>query len=411
MLRTFRGIRPTPQKAQAVASFPYDVIDSLEARELVKSNPYSFLHVVKSEVDLPEDTDLYDNKVYLKARENFDRFLKEKTLIQDTKPSLYIYKQEMNGHAQYGLVGCVSANEYNDNIIKKHELTRKAKEDDRTRHVLSVNANTGPVFLTYRDQDQITSLVHHYAHSNQPDYDFIKEDGIKHTFWVIRDDSVQHKLIEQFKSINALYVADGHHRSASAARAKKERWELDSNPNEEKEYNFFLAVLFPASELKIMDYNRVVADLNGLSPSNFLHQVQEKFELTPSQNPHPRQSTEFGMYFQGQWYQLKAKLGTYPANDPVESLDVAILQNNLLSPILGIGDPRVDNRIDFVGGIRGHQELEKRVNDGKAAVAFKLFPTSIDQLLSVADANKIMPPKSTWFEPKLRSGLIIHSLE
>ena len=411
MLRAFKGVRPASNLAEKVASFPYDVLNSKEAKEIAHDNPESFLHVVKPEIDLPENTNPYDEIVYQKAKENFDKMISDNVLIQDKEAELYIYKQKMGDHEQYGLVGCVSADDYNNNKIKKHELTRAAKEDDRTKHVLTVNANTGPVFLTYRDITSVTELIHSYAKNNKPESDFTKEDGVGHTFWIIKDQSVKNQLITSFDNVDSLYVADGHHRSASAARAKKEKMSKVKNHSEESEYNYFLAVLFPASELKILDYNRVVFSLNGHTEDKLLNLISEKFKISPSSNPNPEKPTHFGMYLNKKWYQIKAKPESFLASDPVESLDVAILQNNLLAPLLNIGDPRTDNNIDFVGGIRGAEELEKRVNSGEAKIAFKLYPTSIDQLLSVSDADKIMPPKSTWFEPKLRSGLISHLLD
>lgn len=411
MLRGFQGVRPDSKYAEQVASFPYDVINSKEAKAIASGNPYSFLHVVKPEIDLPEGVDLYSDEVYQTAKDNFYKFISDNILVQDQEPKLYIYKQKMGEHEQYGLVGCVSADDYNNNRIKKHELTRQAKEDDRTKHVLTVNANTGPVFLTYREQDDIDSIISTFVASNKPEYDFTKEDGIGHTFWVVNDTEIQNQLTEKFDKIDSLYVADGHHRSASAARAKKEKIGQDSNPSNDKEYNYFLAVIFPANQLKILDYNRVVFTLGNYSTEEFISKVGEKFKFIENGNyPTPKKATQFGMYIDGKWHQIEAKEGSYPSSDPVESLDVAILQNNLLSPILNIGDPRTDNNIDFIGGIRGHQELKKRVDSGEAKVAFQLYPTSITQLLEVADADKIMPPKSTWFEPKLRSGLISHLL-
>ncbi len=410
-IRAFKGMRPKKEFAEKVASFPYDVINSDEARELAKGNPISFLHVVKPEIDLPREVDLYDDKVYAKGAENFKKMINSQVLIQDEKPFLYIYKQKMGDHEQYGLVSCVSADEYNNNIIKKHEHTRKAKEDDRTKHVLTLNAND-PVFLTYRDRTNIDSIIANHVKNNKPEYDFIKEDKITHTLWVIKDNKTIDSLIQHFSEIDFLYVADGHHRSASAARAKAEREKNDPNPNPEKEYNYFLAVIFPATQLMIMDYNRLVFSLNGNSKEQFLKKVEEKFEIIDKNcEPSPKKLKEFGMYLDGTWYQIRAKSGTFPASDPVNSLDCAILQNNLLGPVLGIDDPRTSDKIDFVGGIRGARELIKQVDSKKCAVAFKLYPASIHQLMSVADAGTVMPPKSTWFEPKLRSGLIIHLLD
>jgi uncharacterized protein (DUF1015 family) len=410
-VRPFRAVRPVDELASKVAAYPYDVLNSQEARELAKGNEYSFLHVNKPEIDLPEDVDLYDEKVYQKAKENFYGMIEKGILRQDTKPTLYIYRQVMNGHEQYGIVGCASADEYNNDLIKKHEFTRKKKEDDRTKHVITLNANAGPVFLTYRDHAKIDELVSEVV-KNLPNVDFTADDGIGHTVWVIENDNITRQLSEIFKNeIPVLYVADGHHRSASAARAKSERMKNDPNPSDDKEYNYFLSVFFPASQLKILDYNRVLFTMNGLTKEQFMGKVLEKFEIVRKGDDRPACAKEFGLYMDGQWTIIRAKEGTYPAEDPVNSLDVAILQNNLLSPILGIGDPRSDENIDFVGGIRGTQELKKRVDSGECTIAFSLYPTSIEQLMSVADAGQIMPPKSTWFEPKLRSGLLVHLLD
>jgi len=410
-VRPFKAVRPRDEIAHKVASFPYDVLNSKEARELARDDEYSFLHVVKPEIDLPEDIDLYDDAVYQKAKSNFYGMMEKNILVQDDKPHLYVYRQIMDGHEQFGIVGCASADEYNNDIIKKHEFTRKKKEDDRTKHVITLNANAGPVFLTYRDNAKIDEMVAKTA-ANTPEADFTSPDGIKHTVWVIKDEDITDGINKTFKAdVDFLYVADGHHRSASAARAKSEKIKNDPNPSTEKEYNYFLAVFFPAKQLKILDYNRVLFTMNGLSKADFLAKVAEKFELTGKMVDRPATAKEFGMYMDGEWQIIKAKEGTFPGNDPVESLDVAILQNNLLSPILGIGDPRSDENVDFVGGIRGTKELKKRVDSGECSMAFCLFPTSIDQLMNVADAGKVMPPKSTWFEPKLRSGLMTHLLD
>lgn len=410
-VRPFRAIRPRDEIASKVAAYPYDVLNSEEARELAKDNPISFLHINKPEIDLPKGTDLYDDSVYAKGKENFQKMMKEGVLVQDKEPHLYIYRQVMNGHEQYGIVGCASADDYNNDLIKKHELTRKKKEDDRTRHVIELNINAGPVFLTYRDNKRIDELVAEVV-KNTPEVDFTADDGIRHTVWVIKDNKINNELTGTFyNEVPLLYVADGHHRSASAARAKAERMKNDPNWNPEKEYNFFLAVFFPATQLKILDYNRVLLTMNGLTKEEFMKKVLEKFEIVREGEARPRCAKEFGLYMDKKWITIKAKDGTFPADDPIESLDVAILQNNLLAPILGIGDPRSDEKIDFVGGIRGTEELEKRVDSGECTMAFSMFPTSIEQLMSVADAGRIMPPKSTWFEPKLRSGLLVHILD
>ncbi|MBN1550062.1 DUF1015 domain-containing protein [bacterium] len=408
-LQPFRAYRPVLGLESKIASPPYDVINSKEARIMAAGNQHSFLHVVKPEIDLDESIDTHDERVYAKARENFQNFITEGFLIREEIPSLYLYRLVMGEHWQIGLVAGVSVLEYETDKIKKHELTRKDKEDDRTRHVDVVNANAGPVFLTYRSQPEIDAKIACLC-QNIPIYDFTANDGIKHTIWVISHPYDLDEIRHLFTQVPDLYVADGHHRSASAARVGAARRAIDPSPSGEKVYDYFLAVLFPHDQLAILDYNRVVKDLNGLSREAFLKAVSRNFIVAPASQPKPEQPNMFGMYLPGQWYRLQTKPGTFPSNDPVKSLDVSILQDNLLAPVLGIHDPRTDTRIDFVGGIRGTNELEQRVNDGEA-VAFAMFPTSIDQLMSIADAGKVMPPKSTWFEPKLRSGLIVRSLE
>lgn len=410
ILRPFKAIRPVPQKADKVGALPYDVMSSDEAREMVKGNPYSFLHVDKAEIDLPEGTYIYDEKVYKKASENLKKLISDGILTQDSKPTLYIYRQIMNGRAQTGLVGCTAVDDYIDNIIKKHEFTRADKEADRIRHVDICNANTGPIFLTHRENKTVSEITENWKKNNAPVYDFVSSDGVSQTVWVIDDDSTVDALIREYANIPYLYIADGHHRCASAVKVGESRragGEYDRNA----EFNFFLSVIFPCNELKIMDYNRVIADLNNLTSEEFISKIGEKFDvLKIGKEPFsPKERHTFGMYLDGEWYRLTAKGRFISKDDPVESLDVSILQNNLISPVLGISDPRTDKRIDFVGGIRGLSELEKRVNDGMR-VAFSMYPTSISELMNVADAGKVMPPKSTWFEPKLLSGLFIHSL-
>ena len=412
-IKGFKGIRPKIELAEKIASHPYDVIDSNEARQMVKGNPYSFLHVVKSEVDLPEGIDLYSQEVYVKAAENLKKMVVEGWLVQDKKDCIYIYRQIMKGHEQYGLVVGSSVQDYLDERIKIHELTREAKEKDRINHVKYTNANTGPVFLTYPQNLEINAIVQNIIEVS-PDYDFTAPDSIQHTMWIVSEESLITKLVGIFAEIPFTYVADGHHRSKSAAMVGEMRKNANPNHTGEEEYNWFLSVIFPANQLKILDYNRVVKDLNGYNVEEFMDKLLEKFEIQPLCCIHeakPEKPTEFGMYIDGHWYNLKTKEECLDADDPVESLDVSILYNNILAPILGIGDLRKDNRIDFVGGIRGLGSLERRVDSGKMAVAFALYPTSIKQLMSIADAGKIMPPKSTWFEPKLRSGLIVHDLE
>ncbi len=412
-IRPFRGLRPAPDKAKEVASLPYDVINSAEAREMAKGKPHTFLHVVKPEIDLPEDVDLYDDKVYEKGKENLQKLIQDKVLIQDEAPCMYLYQQAMGYHKQIGLVTCASVEDYENNVIKKHEHTRADKEADRIRHVDTQNANAGPIFLTYRADEEMDKLVDEYKEKHKPIYDFVAEDGIWHTLWKIDDSKLLDKIVKFFDGMDSLYVADGHHRSASAAKVGAKRREANPNHTGDEEYNFFLAVLFPHDQLYIMDYNRVVKDLNGNSQEEFIGKIKENFEIEPlegnggfsPENPH-----EFGMYMNRKWYKLIAKPGTFDKKDPVASLDVSILQDNLLSPILGIQDPRKDKRIDFVGGIRGLEELRRRVDAGEA-VAFAMRPTTIEQLMAIADTGNVMPPKSTWFEPKLRSGIVVHLLD
>lgn len=412
IVKAFRAIRPTTELADKVAALPYDVMDSCEAREMVKGNPYSFLHVDKAEIDLDPSIDPYDKSVYEKARDNMKGMINEGTLQQDKNSCLYIYKQIMNGRAQIGLVGCTSIDDYISNIIKKHEFTRADKEQDRINHVDYCNANTGPIFLTYRAKKAINDMVDKWISSHKTVYDFVSDDGIGHTVWVIDDAAVIKELEAEFETIDFLYIADGHHRSASAVKVGLKRREQFPNYKGDEEFNFFLSVLFPDEQLYIMDYNRVVKDLKGNSPEEFVNKVKENFsveEYNAGNSFKPIEKHTFGMYLEGKWYKLTAREGSYDESDPVDRLDVSIMQNNLLNPILGIQDPRTDKRIDFVGGIRGLGELEKRVNAGMK-VAFSMCPTTIDDLMSIADAGKVMPPKSTWFEPKLRSGLFIHEL-
>ncbi|MGI6585873.1 MAG: DUF1015 domain-containing protein [Lutisporaceae bacterium] len=411
-VKAFRAIRPVPELAGKVAALPYDVMDSHEAREMVKGNPYSFLHVDKAEVDLDPSVDIYDKRVYEKARDNLRRMIRDGVFLQDEKNCLYIYKQVMKGRVQTGLVGCTSIDDYLNDIIKKHELTRADKEQDRINHVDYCNTNTGPIFLTYRSTKEINEIVDSWMANHEPVYDFISEDGIGHTVWIIDEDEAINRLEVQFEAVDYLYIADGHHRSASAVKVGLKRRESFPDYKGDEEFNFFLSVLFPDDQLCIMDYNRVVKDLNGNSPKEFLEKVGEKFDIEVYKGEgqfKPTLRHTFGMYMDGKWYKLTAKEGTYNEKDPVDRLDVSIIQNNLLGPVLGIKDPRTDGRIDFIGGIRGLGELEKRVNEGMK-VAFSMYPTTIEDLMSIAEAGKIMPPKSTWFEPKLRSGLFIHEL-
>ncbi len=405
----FRAWRPVPELAERVASPPYDVLSSEEARQMAADNPLSFLHVVKPEIDLPAGTDLYAPEVYAKGAENLRRLIKEGALVREERPAYYLYRQRMGDHVQTGLVAGASVDEYEADLIKKHEHTRRAKEDDRTRHIEALDANTGPVFLAYKARPEIDTLINRLT-AGTPAYDFTAPDGIGHTLWVVDDPADVTALKEAFRTIPEMYVADGHHRSAAAVRVRAARRAANPEHTGEEPYNFFLSVIFPHDQLLILDYNRVVRDLAGRTPDAFLKEIEGAFEVEPAEHPKPEHLHEYGMYLGGRWYRLKARPGTYPENDPVRGLDVAILQENLLAPVLGIGDPRSDERIEFVGGIRGLGELERLVDSGEWAVAFALHPTTIEQLFSVADAGRVMPPKSTWFEPKLRSGLIVRPL-
>jgi len=407
-LRPFKGFRPLPEYAANVAAKPYDVLNSDEARAEAAGNPLSFLHVGKPEIDLPPNVNLYDERVYLKGKENLERLFRDGVLRQDSVPCLYVYAQTMKSHTQYGIVGCASVEEYLNDTIKKHEHTRKDKEDDRTKHVQVTNAHSGPIFLTYRAQKDIDKIISKVTAAS-PAYDFVANDGIRHQLWVIQDTATIGAITTAFRAVPNLYVADGHHRSAAAARVGNDLAKANPNHRGDEEYNFFLAVLFPHEQLQIMDYNRVIKDLNGKTTSEFLRLVQEKFDLSKAAGRHaPIHKGEFGMYLRGEWYVLFARPALMKTDDLVERLDVSILQKYILAPILGIDDPRTSKRIDFVGGIRGLKELEKRVDSGEMVLAFAMHPTSIDELLAIADAGKIMPPKSTWFEPKLRDGVVIH---
>lgn len=412
VIKPFKAFRPQPELVTKVASPPYDVLNSEEARQLVKDNPYSFLHVNKAEIDLDSSVDHYDQRVYAKASENLNKLIKEKVYLQDEQEKIYIYRQIMKGRAQIGLVVCVSIDDYLEGKIKKHENTREDKEKDRMNHIDFTNANTGPVFFTYKAKDEIKQIVNRWTKEENPVYDFTSEDGITHTCWVINDKSTIQQLVESFAGINYLYIADGHHRAAAGTKVGLKRREQLKNYTGKEEFNYFLSVLFPHDELYIMDYNRVVTDLAGSSEEEFIQKISEKFSIEKYREEGSYRAEArhtFGMYLDNCWYKLTAKPGTFDEDDVVDSLDVSILQNNLLTPILGIKDPRTDQRIEFIGGIRGLEELEKRVKAGMK-VAFSLYPTSIEELMKVADAKKLMPPKSTWFEPKLRSGIFIHKL-
>lgn len=409
--RPFKAFRPTPDMAAEVASKPYDVLNSDEARKEVAGHPHSFLHVGKPEVDLDPSIDLHDPKVYQKGKENLQKLIDEKILVEDPEPYIYVYAQTMNGRTQYGLVGCAAVEDYWNDVIKKHEKTRKDKEEDRCEHVRVTNAHSGPIFLTYRDNAEINAIVESVV-KNAPDNDHVALDGIRHQSWVIRDKSQIEKIQSVLGAVDYFYVADGHHRSAAASIVGRERAQANPNHRGDEEYNFFLAVLFPGSHLYIMDYNRLVKDLNGATEEEFMSKLGEHFtvEKAPGQL-HPSKKGEIGMYMDKQWYKLNAKDHLTANTDPVDSLDVALLQNYVLAPMLGIDDPRTSSRVDFVGGIRGLGELERRVDSGEMKLAFSMFATSVEELMAIADAGKIMPPKSTWFEPKLRDGLFVHFLD
>ncbi|MBQ3602816.1 MAG: DUF1015 domain-containing protein [Clostridia bacterium] len=408
--KPFKAVRPNKEYADKVAALPYDVMNSEEAREMVEGNPYSFLHVDKAEIDLPKDTYLYDKVVYEKAAENLKKLVDDGICKKEEKECFFIYRQIMNGRSQTGLVGCASIDDYINNIIKKHELTRADKEQDRINHVDNCNANTGPIFLTYKNGDAVKKIIADWQESHAPEYDFVA-DGVAQTVWVIDDSAVNEAIAEEFDAIDYLYIADGHHRCASAVKVGLKRREANPGFTGEEEFNRFLAVSFPADELEIMDYNRVIRDTKGMSRDQFLTAISTSFtfEVAKTSPYKPEEKHTFGLYIDGTWYKLTAKEGTFDPNDPVSQLDVSILQNNLISPILGIDDPRTDKRIDFVGGIRGLEELERRANTDMA-LAFSMYPTTLDDLMAIADADLIMPPKSTWFEPKLLSGLFIHEL-
>jgi len=404
-INPFRAYRPAPELVADVASPPYDVVNTAQAAALATGNPSSFLHVVRAEIDCPENTGLYDDTVYEKAAENFKAMQTSGVLIREETPCLYLYSQRMGEHVQYGLVADCHIEDYEKGLIRIHEKTRRVKEEDRTRYVDQLNANTGPVFLTYRDDDAINALAVQIA-ENEPLYRFTAPDGIEHTVWTIEETE---DFSARFREVEAFYVADGHHRSASAVNVARARREANPDHTGDEPYNWFLCVLFPASQLKILPYNRVVLDLSGRTEEEFTAALGEGFNILESCISTPERAGEISMYLSGKWSTLTPK--TPPSDDPAGSLDVSILQDQILSTLLGIDDPRESNRIDFVGGIHGTAELERRVNDGEAVVAFSLYPTSIDQLMAVADANLLMPPKSTWFEPKLRSGLLVNTLD
>ena len=406
-IHPFRALYAPTERVAQVASPPYDVVDTGEARALAADNPLSFLHVSRPEIDLPENTDIYSDLVYAKAEENFRRLIEQCPLQLDEAPNLYIYQLRMGGHVQTGVAACCSVDEYDNHLIRKHERTRPDKEDDRTRHILALRAQTGPVFLTYRPQERLGELVAAAA-ATQPLYDFTAPDDVQHTVWRA---PVAAPVVEAFREVPLLYIADGHHRAASASRARRNLREQNPDHTGEEAYNRFLAVIFPADQLQILPYNRIVRDLNNLTPQDFLTRVGERFRVTEGTSSVPEAPGQWNMYLGHRWYNLRLIEGPRQADmNAVTLLDVSVLQDNLLDPILGIKDVRTDKRIDFVGGIRGTNELERLVDSHRAAVAFSLHPTSVDDLLRVSDAGEIMPPKSTWFEPKLRDGLLIHCI-
>lgn len=405
LIKPFAGLRPVAERAADVVAPPYDVLNSDEARERARGKPWSFLHISKAEIDLPEDINAYDPRVYAKSAENMQKMIAQGILMRDSSPRYYVYRLTMGEHVQTGLVCAASVKDYDSNRIRKHEFTRPAKEDDRVRQIEALNAQTGPVLLAYKSQPDMDALLQAVTNS-VPLYDLKADDGIGHAFWMIEDQATINKITATFDAMKAVYIADGHHRSAAASRVAAKK-----GGGDEAMSQYFLAVVFPHKQMKILDYNRVVTDLNGLDKDAFLEQVKKNFVCEKHNGEmRPSRCGEFGMYLDGDWYRLNINAGLIP-QDPVKKLDVSLLADNLLQPILGINDPRTDARIDFVGGMRGLKELEKRVNSGEMAVAFAMYATSMDDLMAVADSNQVMPPKSTWFEPKLADGLVSHVLD
>ena len=409
-IKPFAGVRPPKELASEVASRPYDVLNSVEAK--AEAGEKSLLHIIKPEIDFDPIADEHEQKTYDKAVENFKKWQDNGWLVQDEKEMYYIYAQTMDGRTQYGLVAAANVDDYMTGKIKKHELTRKDKEDDRMIHVRIQNANLEPVFFAYPDVAEMNEIVENIVKNQEPEYDYVAEDGFGHTFWKIEDEAINNRITEIFANVPAFYVADGHHRTAAAARVGAEKREQNPNHTGNEEYNYFLAVIFPESQLKVIDYNRVVKDLNGLTETEFLDKLSESFDVVEmgADIYHPNKLHNFSMYLDGKWYSLTAKAGTYNDNDPIGVLDVTVLSNLVFDKILNLGDLRVSKRIDFVGGIRGLGELKKRVDSGEMAVAFALYPVTMRQIIDIADTGNIMPPKTTWFEPKLRSGLVIHKL-
>ena len=411
LIRPFTGLRPVAGRAADVAAPPYDVLNTAEARLRVEGRQWSFLHISKPEIDLAEGTDPYTDEVYAKGAENLQAMIDEGVLARDEQPSYYFYRLIMGEHEQTGMVAVASVPDYDTNRIRKHEFTRPDKEDDRVRNIDALNAQTGPVFLTYKNSTIVDDIVAQVT-QQAADVDITADDGVKHTLWAVSDVALVDKLTAAFDAMDCLYIADGHHRSAAASRVCAARKENNASHTGEESYNYFLSVIFPDNQMKILDYNRVITDLNGLDAGSLLAKVAESFDVEMTDSPvSPSRNGEFGMYLEGNWYQLNIHSDRIPADDPVASLDVSLLADQLIEPLLGVSDPRRDKRIDFVGGIRGLKELERRVDSGEMAVAFSLYPTRIDQLMAVADSGNVMPPKSTWFEPKLADGLVSHVLD
>ena len=406
MIRPFKALRPAAEAAATVSAVPYDVVNTGEAKELAAGNALSFLHVSRPEIDLPDGTDPYSDEVYARAKENFESLKRAAPLTVETEPCLYVYRLQMGDHSQVGIAACCSIDEYTGGVIKKHERTRRDKEDDRTRHMLAISAQTGPVFLTYRGRAEIGEMAAKTQESG-PLYDFTAPDSIRHTMWRVSGNDAA-AMIEAFESVPAIYIADGHHRAASASRARDVLREAKAGHRGGEEYNFFLAVLFTADEVQIFPYNRVVKDLNGITRLQFLDALARQFEVSASAPPRPAEKGRISMRLGNEWYSLSLLAETTKPLGPIASLDVSVLQDRVLDPLLGIQDIRTDKRVDFVGGIRGPEELERMVADGRAAVAFSMYPVSLDELMAISDADEIMPPKSTWFEPKLRDGLLSH---
>lgn len=411
-IKSFKGWRPQKAFVEQVAAPPYDVLSSAEAKVLTENNDKSFLRITKPEVDFEDGIDTYSNEVYAKGKSNWNAFKESELFQQEDSEAIYFYRQGINGHFQTGIVAASSIDDYFNGKIKKHEFTRPKKENDRIAHMDTLGIHPGPVFLTYKKHETLDEIVKDFVTNNQPTYDFTADDGVSHTLWVVKDPSILEKVVSIFKTeIDATYIADGHHRAAASSKVGLKIRE--SNGDKESANNYFLSVLFPDNQLKIIDYNRLIVDLNNLSVSEFLAQIEPNFEVTKigSSIFKPSKSLEFGMYVEGNWYQLVAKPHTSEPNDPIKCLDVTVLSDYLIEPVLGIADQRTDERIDFVGGIRGLGELQKRVDSGEMKIAFALYPVSIQQLIDIADADQVMPPKSTWFEPKLRSGLVVHEFK